>query len=48
MAGADIVAGAPGILGHFPSRAECVIADLLESQAGRRGEQTFAARERLS
>jgi carnitine-CoA ligase len=31
----------PGVLPHFPSRAECVIADLLEAQAGERPEHPF-------
>jgi crotonobetaine/carnitine-CoA ligase len=30
-----------GVLEHFPSREECVIADLLERQASTRGEETF-------
>jgi hypothetical protein len=31
----------PGILPHFPSRSECVIADMLAAQASARGEHPF-------
>jgi carnitine-CoA ligase len=31
----------PGILPHFPTRAECVLPNLLEGQASARGDETF-------